>query len=26
VQGLALPADILRKIYQANAKKWYPGI
>ena len=26
VQGLALPADVLRKIYQTNAKKWYPGI
>jgi len=26
VRGLALPADVLRKIYQTNAKKWYPGI
>jgi predicted TIM-barrel fold metal-dependent hydrolase len=26
VQGLALPPEVLRKIYQSNAKKWYPGI
>ncbi|MFB3904281.1 MAG: amidohydrolase family protein [Acidobacteriota bacterium] len=26
VRGLALPPEVLRKIYQTNAKKWYPGI
>lgn len=26
VRGLALPASVLRKIYYANALKWYPGI
>jgi predicted TIM-barrel fold metal-dependent hydrolase len=26
VQGLALPPEILRKIYHANAAKWFPGI
>jgi len=26
VQGLALPAEVLKKIYQTNARKWYPGI
>jgi len=26
VQGLALPASILRKIYHDNAVKWFPGI
>ncbi len=26
VQGLALPAAILRKIYHDNAVKWFPGI
>jgi len=25
-QGLALPEEVLRKIYYENAKKWYPGI
>jgi len=26
VRGLALPPEVLQKIYQANARKWYPGI
>jgi len=26
VRGLGLPPDVLRKIYQTNARKWYPGI
>jgi hypothetical protein len=26
VQGLALPAPILRKLYHDNAVKWFPGI
>jgi len=26
VQGLALPASILRKIYHDNALRWFPGI
>jgi len=26
VQGLALPADVLRKIFRENALKWVPGI
>jgi len=26
VRGLALPDAVLRKIYQGNAKRWYPGI
>jgi len=26
VQGLALPAPILRKLYHDNAMKWFPGI
>jgi predicted TIM-barrel fold metal-dependent hydrolase len=25
-RGLALPADVLRKIFHDNALKWYPGI
>jgi len=25
-QGLALPEDVLRKIYRDNAIRWYPGI
>jgi len=25
-RGLALPADVLRKIFHDNAVKWYPGI
>ncbi|MFC1614086.1 amidohydrolase family protein [Gemmatimonadota bacterium] len=25
-QGLALPADVLKKFYYENALKWYPGI
>ncbi len=25
-QGLALPEEVLRKIYYENARKWYPGI
>jgi predicted TIM-barrel fold metal-dependent hydrolase len=26
VQGLALPQDVLRKIYYLNARRWFPGI
>ena len=26
VQGLALPASILRKLYHDNAVKWFPGV
>jgi predicted TIM-barrel fold metal-dependent hydrolase len=26
IQGLALPPEILRKIYHDNAVKWFPGI
>ena len=26
VQGLALPAPILKKLYHDNAIKWFPGI
>jgi len=25
-RGLALPAEVLRKVYFENARKWYPGI
>ncbi|HUU26985.1 MAG TPA: amidohydrolase family protein [archaeon] len=25
-RGLALPKEVLRKLYYENAKKWYPGI
>jgi predicted TIM-barrel fold metal-dependent hydrolase len=26
VQGLALPADVLRKIFRENAVRWVPGV
>jgi len=26
VQGLALPAPVLKKIFYENARKWYPGL
>ena len=26
VQGLALPQEVLEKVYYKNAVKWFPGI
>ena len=26
VQGLALPASVLKKIFYENARNWYPGL
>ena len=26
VEGQALPAEILKKIYSENALKWFPGL
>jgi len=26
VRGLALPAEVLRKIYRTNAERWFPGM
>lgn len=26
VVGIGLPADVLEKLYRANARRWYPGI
>lgn len=26
VQGIGLPAEVLEKVYRANARRWYPGL
>jgi hypothetical protein len=26
VRGLALPVEVLEKLYHENARRWYPGL